>query len=182
MNTRFIKTAERISLMTPKRGDQEVIYNFLFGALHALAQAEKLNYSEASIETGKSKRRTQEVRQLATEMAKKNSLRTQGKWLAGYFFNDAIFRLGICVEHIIRYSAGKHRKKNTLHKAIRLAKENGYDIKTRIPKWNDSVKEVDALRHNSWDYMKGPNLSYLEALQLMDNLVELAEEMFNASE
>jgi hypothetical protein len=182
MNIRFIKIAERISLMTPKRGDQEVIYNFLFGALHALVQAERLDYAGESIETGKSKRRTEEVRQMAKEMAEKRSLPKQGRWLGGYFFNDAIFRLGICVEHIIRYTAGKDRKKKTLHKAIRLAKDNGYDIKTRVPKWNDSVKEVDALRHNSWDYMEGPNLSYLEAQQLMDNLVELAEELFDASE
>ncbi len=70
----FVELARRVETITPKGVEQETIYNFAFGALYALAQAERHGYPEQSSKEGKSKRRAEEIRKLAADMMKKRSL------------------------------------------------------------------------------------------------------------
>lgn len=177
MNPIFTDAASRISTMIPRNPEQEVIYTFLFGALYALARAELLRYPEEGSDPGKSASRAEEVKELAAEMVSKVQLPKDGEWLGGFYFNDAVFRLGICVEHVVRHITGL-KGRETLNVVIKVAESKGFDVKKILPGWEISKDEVDSLRHKSWDYLEGPKMQYSEALKLMENLVEFVDLVF----
>jgi hypothetical protein len=179
MNAVFAELARRIEMMRPNGTEQGVIYNFLFGSLYALAQAEALGFPMQGTHPGKSSRRSDEVRRLAGEMARGECLPQAEdlEWLNGYYFNDALFRLGVCLEHLLRYYTGLQGREQ-FPALIKKAADYGFEVGLMVPGWADIKDEVDAFRHRGFSYGEGPKTTYAQALTAIQHLVGAVEWAF----
>ena len=182
MDAVFIELARRLEAMTPKGVGQETIYNFAFGALYALAQAEQHRYPEQSSEKERSKRRADEVRKLASEMAKTRSLpeNIEGEWLGGFYFNDALFRGIVCFEHSLRYHT-QLKGNESINVLVDRARNCGFKVEEIVEDWSDIKNEVNALKHRSWDFGEGPTIPYPKSVKIIQGVIRTAEWVFEHS-
>ncbi len=180
MNPELVKLARRIETMTPKGTEQETIYNFAFGALYALASAELHGYPNQSSKPGRSKRRADEVRMLAAEMATKEALpeAVNGEWLGGFYFNDALFRGYVCFERLLRH---RTKRKGKLPNLVKKAQEGGFDVATVAPDWKDISKEVNNLKHSIKGFPEGPTITYPDAVKRVQTIIDAVEWVFKHS-
>ncbi|MDK2743219.1 MAG: hypothetical protein NDI90_09905 [Nitrospira sp. BO4] len=182
MNTLFRDLAKRMAALSPVGIEQEIIYNFLFGALYALIQAERLHYPLQMENPSKSAQRKDEVRLMAAKLAEHGHLSEQDyEWSGGFYFNDALIRMAVCLEHLLRYRTGmrKHQKFAPLIKAAES--EHGFNISEFAPNWKDCKDELDAIRHRNWDYGSGPKVSYSMALDMITRLFDAVDWAFKGN-
>jgi len=162
----------------PGDPNQTTIYNFAFGAVYALERAQQLDYQGQSQEEGKGRRRTQEVKVLLADFLKGRSLPSDGEWLAGYFYNDALFRADVCFEHITRYFTnlrGNERINALIVKALLCGFPHDY----LMPWWPKIRDEVNALKHKSHEFLEGPGLDYNDAVPHIKKLVQATTWVIN---
>ena len=131
MNSEIWKLFKELDAVKPRAGNEDhaTIYQLAFGALHALARADDLGYRGEYIATDpaeikdEQKRRGEELSQeidgLLKQILAAGTLPAQGEWLAGFYANNAFFRIDICCEHLTRYVSGNNED-NEIEKLIAL--------------------------------------------------------------
>src|SRR5262245_31527055 len=91
--------AERLVQLSPRRSDEGDLVSVALGAVYALKRAVELDYSDRDItswsDTQKAGRIIGQGRALAS-----------GRYMAGYYFNDAILRLDVAYENVLRFITG----------------------------------------------------------------------------
>ncbi len=176
----FVELAGHLSKMKPTGIQQETIYNFAFGALYALAKAERAGYPKQSEQLNRSAHRAIEVSTLASEMANKKRVpkARRGEWLGGFYFNDALFRSMVTLEHLLRYYT-RLNGNESLQRLVGEALSRGFNIETVIPDWAEIKDEVNRLKHKSWEFGQGPEIPYPDAVKIVRGVIAAAQWVFD---
>ena len=164
------RLASRIGSVTPKDPEQATLYNFGFGAIYALARAEELGYTSHARAPGIGMQRSREVKRCATAMMGRDQLPRKGKWLAGFYFNDALIRADVSYEHVTRYFTKK--RNGNIDDLIKKALSRGFPKKMLEPAWRDIRREVNKLKHKSLRFSEGPIIDYGPALIAVSTLID----------
>ncbi len=173
MDKHIMTMASQFERMRPTNVEQETYCNFAFGALHALARSEELGYRHHNRQQGKSTRRATAVGKIAARMAKRGVTAGRGEWLAGYYYNDALFRMDIAYEHILRHRTGLKNAKAP--KLLKKAVASGLPRRLLDPSWTRVHDEVNDLKHCSWEFGEGPGIEPDEAVEILRDLIKTVE-------
>src|SRR5215472_13762738 len=138
--------AARLGQLTAQSDRHSTPLNFAAGALHALAKAQVLDYDDRA-EAGKGKRMRQFASTSAQDLSHGGELPTAGDWLAGYYFNDAIIRMAVSFEHIVRHVTNKHEGEN-IDQLIAAADPLGFR-ESWGDAWRPMERELSAIRHRN---------------------------------
>jgi len=165
---RLRSIAVRLGRLKPTSSQESTPLNFSVGALFALIQAEQLKYLSQRHFSGRGLRMWEKAKGLCSKIERGEQLLERGDWLAGFFFNDAIVRIDVAFEHIVRHSIKmygpiEHRK------LIDRAGRHGFK-KEWADSWSPVHKEVNRLKHQNLKFVDGPCLKYDQALQALDYL------------
>lgn len=176
--------AELLRLVQPKIPAECTLCNFAFGALYAFSKAVSLEYLaqydeeiSPSPSIPVSRQRATEVSQLAANLAKENvplgmALPTSGKWLAGYYYNDALLRIDVCYEQVTRYFLNEQGfVSGDWLLAQSLKKDFPPDLVA--PTWPKVRGQVNDIKHKSTKKNKteGPVISPADTLKTIKLLI-----------
>jgi hypothetical protein len=167
-NERLRNIAVRLARLKPASSQEYTPLNFSVGALFALIRAEQLKYPSQRHYSGRGRRMWEKAKGLCSKIERGEQLLERGDWFAGFFFNDAIVRIDVAFEHIVRHSIKlyghiEHRK------LIDQAGRHGFK-KEWADSWSPVHKEVNRLKHENRKYADGPQLTYNKAIQALDDL------------
>lgn len=149
---------------------QSSLYNLALGAIYSLARAEQLGYPRQSPEPGRVWRRLDEVREMILRMLVEDRPPQQGEWLAGFYFNDAILRLDLAFEHVLRY-IGDLGPTAAIGEAREVATRKSFPPEL-LAIWSERGRKADnMLKHRSLEILEDPGMSFTDAVSVMENLV-----------
>lgn len=172
MNDRIKRALGQMKDLEVPRTDprHSSLYNFALGAIYSLARAEQLGYPRQSQEPGRVWRRMEEAKELVLRMLVDDQPPEQGEWLVGFYFNDAIVRLDLAFEHILRYVGN-------LGPTAAIGEVREVATRKRFPSellaiWSERGRNADnMLKHRSLEMLEDPGMSFTDALSVMENLV-----------
>lgn len=169
MNDRIKRALSQMKDLEVSGSDplQSSLYNFALGAIYSLARAEQLGYPRQSQEPDWVWRRMEEAKGLVLRMLVDGQPPEQGEWLAGFYFNDAIVRLDLAFEHILRYVGNLGPTS-----AIREVAARKRFPSELLTIWSERGRNADnMLKHRSLESLEDPGMSFTDALSVMENLV-----------
>ncbi|HXF04739.1 MAG TPA: hypothetical protein VNM72_04910 [Blastocatellia bacterium] len=172
MNDRIKKALSQMKGLEVSRSDprQSSLYNFALGAVYSLARAEQLGYPWQSQEPGREWRRMEEAKGLVLRMLVEDQPPEQGEWLAAFYFNDAIVRLDLAFEHILR-CVGNLGPTAAIGEVREVATRKSFPSEL-LTIWSERGRNADnMLKHRSLEILEDPGISFTEALSVMENLV-----------
>lgn len=176
--------AEQLRDVQPKNAASYTLCNFAFGALYAFGRAVSLEYLvqydeevSPSPSISVSRQRATEVSHLAADLAKEDvplgkALPTSGRWLAGYYYNDALLRIDVCYEQVTRYFLNEQGFVNgDWLLAQSLKKDFPPDL--IAPTWPKVRGHVNDIKHKSTKKNKteGPAISPADTLKAIKVLI-----------
>lgn len=176
--------AEQFRHVQPESPAESTLYNFAFGALYAFGRAVALDYcihyrqgtSLAKTKTV-SKERAAEAATLAANLANETvplekALPASGKWLAGYYYNDALLRIDVCYEQVTRYFL---KEQGFADGDWLLAQSLRKDFPPDLiaPVWPKIRGHVNDIKHKSTKKNKteGPSISPPDTLKAIEALI-----------
>ena len=167
MNQRLSAIASRLHNLSLSSPQQTTPFNFAVGAMYSLRRAEELCHV-SKLDPGRGLRMAVEAKQICQILATASTLPERGEWLAGYFFNDGIVRIAVAYEHLVREATGTgDNEEYAIEKVKRLGFRDGW-----LQSWKPVRHEMDRLKHKTQKFVDGPLLTYDEAIQALDCLVE----------
>lgn len=172
MNDRIKRALSQIKDLQVSRSDprHSSLYNFVLGAMYSLARAEQLGYAQPSQEPGKVWRRMEEAKAVAVRMLVEDRPPEQGEWLAGFYFIDAIVRLELAFEHVLRY-VGNLGPTAAIGEVREVATRKSFPPEL-LTIWSERGRNADnMLKHRSLEILEDPGISFSDALAVMENLV-----------
>lgn len=172
MNERIKRALSQMKDLEVSRSDpwQSSLYNFALGAIYSLARAEQLGYPRQSQEPGRVWQRMDEAMETVLRMLGEDRPPQQGEWLAGFYFNDAILRLDLAFEHILRY-VGDLGPTAAIGEAREVATRKSFPSEL-LALWSERGRKADnMLKHRSLEVLEDPGISFSDALSIMENLV-----------
>jgi hypothetical protein len=135
------------------------------GAVYALIQAKQHSFTDRS---GRAIAVTP-VAQRAVRIAS-GRVRTDGQWIAGFYFNNALFRTAAVYHRILQIVVGKDGNVPTLQgEALTLY---GHWVSIKLHKVYIQVNE---LKHDPQGIYDGRLVTYQEALTAIGDLLDLVE-------
>lgn len=172
MNDRIKRALSQMRDLQVSRSDprQSSLYNFTLGAIYSLARAEELGYPGQSQESGRVWRRMDEAKEMALRMLGEDQPPERGEWLAGFYFNDAIVRLDLAFEHILR-CVGNLGPTAAIGEVREVATRKSFPSEL-LTIWSERGRNADnMLKHRSLEVLEDPGISFTDALCVMENLV-----------
>ncbi|MGE3151997.1 MAG: hypothetical protein AB7G48_11535 [Nitrospiraceae bacterium] len=172
MNERIKRALSQMKDLEVSRSDprHSSLYNFALGAIYSLARAEQLGYPRQSQEPGRVWRRMEEAKEMVLGMLVEDRPPQQGEWLAGFYFNDAILRLDLAFEHILRY-VGDLGPTAAIGETREVATRKSFPSEL-LAIWSERGRKADnMLKHRSLEILEDPGMSFTDALSVMENLV-----------
>jgi hypothetical protein len=108
-----------------------------------------------------------------------SKLRTEGKWTAGFYFNNALFRTAAVYHRSLKILTGNEQTKNVYVDQLEPDAMNRYRD-ARNARWaNKSVRkvhsEVNDLKHDSSGIMDGRNVVFVTAIEAVGEILDLIE-------
>jgi hypothetical protein len=105
-------------------------------------------------------------------------LRTEGKWTAGFYFTNALFRTSGVYHRVLKILSGKEGQRNILGD-VRSTVQNLYQQR-RGSLWehghvNQVHKEVVELKHISDGIREGRTVPFATATEAVEELLNLIE-------
>ncbi len=105
-------------------------------------------------------------------------LRTEGKWTAGFYFNNALFRTSGVYHRALKILTGNELEKKNVGE-LRPIVENLYEQRKGSPWEHGHVKqvhdEVIDLKHTSDGIIEGRNVPFATAADAVEELLNLIE-------
>jgi len=149
--------AQRLKKLLPRNDEERRIFTFALGAIYAASWAEALGYSDTT-EPNAAELVDQARRPVLDGLAK--GIRPhEGRWVAGFYFNDALFRTDVAFERLIRYVTRDYARVAAARDVLPL---NLYDA------WNPIHEEAIGLKHYPH---RGRRTPHGELLMSLDALV-----------
>jgi hypothetical protein len=147
----------------------------LLGAVYSLIYAEYHRFEKRSQSLS-----FQDV-QAVTTRAKDISnhrVRTDGKWTAGFYYNNALFRISAVYHRALKIVTGREAEDGNVN-AFRPAAEKLYKNWRKCVWSSTNLKklhrEVNQLKHTTKGIYEGRNVQFDEAVQALDELLKLIE-------
>jgi len=107
-----------------------------------------------------------------------SKLRTEGKWTAGFYFNNALFRTSAVYHRALKILTGNEESREYVDKLERETKKI-YAERRHDPWANQSVRkvhcEVNGLKHGSSGISGGRGVEFGTAVEAIDELLNLIE-------
>lgn len=135
------------------------------GAVYALIQAKRHDFTDRAarpIEIGAVEKRALQIAA--------GRVRTDGKWVAGFYFNDALFRTAAVYHRILKIVVGKSAYAPTLR----------IDAQRLYPSWTSDElalvhSQVNDLKHTPRGIHDRRTVTYAVALAAVSELLDLIE-------
>lgn len=162
--------AGHLARLSSNSGQESTPSNFAVGALLALTKAEQLDYSSLKSSETRGLRMWRKAKGICLEIERGGDVPTHGEWLAGYYFNDAIIRIAVAYEHIVRHATKLHGKELFRQLKTEALRKRGFKQEWATS-WESVHKEMNRLKHQNLKFVDGPLLQYDQALQALDYLV-----------
>jgi hypothetical protein len=158
----------------PKQSLQACLDDLL-GAVYSLMYAKHHKFSSRPQALGQNEFLNVLVR--ARKMAS-SKLRTDGKWTAGFYFNNALFRTAAVYHRAIKIVTGNEDSREYVDKLEPEAKKRYEDV--RHASWtNGNVRkvhwEVNGLKHDSSGISGGRGVEFEMAVEAIDEILNLIE-------
>lgn len=174
----------RVVLDSPKVQSSASMQSSLddtLGAVYTLIYARHHDYDDRQHALGPQD--LQAVRIRAADMSTGN-VRTEGKWTAGFYFNNALFRISAVYHRALKIVTGKeHEKKDIYIGTLRPIAESLFHnwenrgwTNTNLAKLH---KEVNELKHAPDGIYQGRDIQFTEAVSALDELLTLIESWRN---
>jgi hypothetical protein len=173
MNIQLRALAQRLSRLRLSTAEQATPVNFAFGALYALSQAANFGYPDDRQDGSKGRGLAmwEEVQRLASRFGESGPEQVSRVWLAGYSFNNALIRIAASFEHIVRHRTGLHDK----YDPIRNEAQKQHFRDEWVTSWESVHQELNRIRHRNEEFVDGPRVSYREAVQALEHLIDALE-------
>lgn len=107
-------------------------------------------------------------------------LRTEGKWTAGYYFNDALYRIAAVYHRALKVLTGNEAKKNLyVHDLLPLA-ESEYLRRTgrsfeHVTDLDEVYREVNGLKHTSKGIIDTRSVSFQQGMDSLNKILDQIE-------
>ena len=167
------RLATRIAgLPEPKNPEQAGLHTFLFGAVYSTAQAAEYGYNARDVHPERWKRTVAEIKRLASAMGSSSTRQEDRHWLPGFHANNALLRVDVGFERVLRYVTGNR------HGNIDLLQCLGekYQFPSRLlATWRDVRKRVNVLKHRNPLQLRQERIPYRQLLRAVEHLVEAVE-------
>lgn len=138
----------------------------LLGAIYALIQAKQHDFTDRAD-------RPIEIDAVAKRASKiaAGSVRTDGKWIAGFYFNDALFRTAAVYHRVLKIVAGENASMKTLL-------QKAQDL---FPSWESNRlkiidDQVNGLKHDPSGVHNSRMARYDDVIAAVDELLVLIED------
>jgi hypothetical protein len=135
------------------------------GAVYALIQAKQHNFADRAGRPIDIKPVAQRAAQIA-----KGRVRINGQWIAGFYFNNALFRMAAVYHRILQIVVGKDGNVPSLQSEA--IGRHGLWMSIKLHKVYSQVNE---LKHESQGVYAGRLVTYHEALTATGDLLDLIE-------
>lgn len=162
--------ARRLAQLNAWHDEHTTPLNFAVGATYALGMAHALDYDDRA-EAGRGQRMWDLASAIAQDLSHGRDLPRDGEWLAGYCFNNAIIRIAVSYEHIVRHVTGMHGRED-INKLIKTATPLGF-LERWEKAWRPMHNELNAIRHRN-DFIDGPQeqVTYAFTVHSLEQLIE----------
>jgi hypothetical protein len=108
-----------------------------------------------------------------------SKLRTEGKWTAGFYFNNALFRTAAVYHRALKILTGNEQSKNVYVDTLEPDAKKRYQGVRNATWVNESVgkvhKEVNCLKHASGGIIDGRDVEFETAIKAVGEILELIE-------
>jgi hypothetical protein len=178
---RLVQFAERLKVILDRPKVQADAYlrqaldDFL-GAIYALTLSNCLDFTDRPPGTSPEPDKVQ----IRAEQVAKGLLRLDGKWMAGFHFNSALFRISAVYHRVLRVLTNEHAREVNVGKVReKLQTASPYTTWTGHP-WSftnlgDVHTEVNKLKHDSGGLGAGRDAKMAQALDAVDELLVVLE-------
>jgi hypothetical protein len=158
----------------PKQSLQACLDDLL-GAVYSLMYAKHYKFDSRPRPLGQ--KDIQNVLVRARKMAV-SKLRTEGKWTAGFYFNNALFRTSAVYHRSLKILTGSEESNKGLRDLGPLA-DKLYQETRKVPWANESVRkvhcEVNGLKHTSSGISSGRDVPFETAVRAVEEILEIIE-------
>jgi hypothetical protein len=147
----------------------------LLGAVYSLIYARNHGYDER--QQSLSPKDIQAVHIRAADMSA-GKVRTEGKWTAGFYFNNALFRLAAIYHRALKIITGRENEKlyvETLRPIAETLFQNWTKQKWTYANLTKLHKQVNELKHGADGIYEGRDVRFEEAVRAVDELLNLIE-------
>ena len=147
----------------------------LLGAVYSLMYAAHRGYSDRP--QALNAHDLQNVLIRARDMSN-GKVRTEGKWTAGFYFNNALFRLAAVYHRALKIVTGNENSGLNVNDLIVQAKTKFRQA--RKQDWSNTKthhihREVNNLKHTAEGIFQGRNVTFADSLGAVDELLTLIE-------
>jgi len=153
----------------------------MLGAVYTLIYARHHDYDDRRHALG-----PQDIQAVGVRAADMSTggVRTEGKWTAGFYFNNALFRISAVYHRALKIVTGKEHEKNEIYigtlrpiaESLFQNWENRGWTNTNLAKLH---KEVNELKHMPDGIYQGRDVQFTEAVGALDELLTLIESWKN---
>jgi hypothetical protein len=145
------------------------------GAVYSLIYARNHDYDDRQQALGQSEMRSVHIR--ATDMGT-GKVRVEGKWTAGFYFNNALFRISAIYHRALKIVANKEAKRDWADTLRPVAESLFQSWENRL--WTNTSlvnlhKEVNDLKHTASGNYHGREVKFPEAVSALNELLNLIE-------
>jgi hypothetical protein len=170
------RIAQLLSSDPPIKHSLQACLDDLLGAVYSLMYAKHFKFSDRPKALEQHDIRNVLIR--ARKMAA-SKLRTEGKWTAGFYFNNSLFRTAAVYHRSLKAVTGNEDKENIYVCDLEPIAEKNYE-KIRHTAWpNENVakvhREVNDLKHTSNGIIGGRGVKLDQAIKAVDEVLSLIE-------
>ncbi len=169
------RIAQLLGSKSPVKQSLQACLDDLLGAVYSLMYAK--HYKFASRPQALGQKDIGNVLIRARKMAV-SKLRTEGKWTAGFYFNNALFRTAAVYHRALKILTGNEESKKWVWE-LEPDAMNRYQAARHAPWANKNVSKVHAevndLKHTSSGIIDGRDVEFETAIAAVSEILELIE-------
>jgi hypothetical protein len=160
----------------PKRSLQASLDDLL-GAVYSLMYSNHYQYDDRPQPLAQADISSVVVRAMDMAVLK---VRTEGKWTAGFYFNNALFRISSVYHRVLKILTGNELTEKKVGE-LRPIVVKSYEQSKGSPWENRHVrrlhKEVNELKHASDGIIEGRDVPFTTAIEAVNEMLNLIEEL-----
>jgi hypothetical protein len=169
------RIAQLLGSKPPIKTSLQACLDDLLGAVYSLIYAKHHRFSSRPQALGQNDMGNVLVRARKMSLSK---LRTEGKWTAGFYFNNSLFRTAAVYHRSLKIVTGNEESKKYVDELEPDAKKRYEDVR-HAPWANKSVRkvhcEVNGLKHGSSGISGGRGVEFETAVEGIDEILNLIE-------
>ncbi|MEW6331417.1 MAG: hypothetical protein AB1560_08160 [Pseudomonadota bacterium] len=164
--------ASRLSRLKAKTPEEAGLILFPLGAIYSAVEAERCGFADRSANPNRWKTELNNALLAANEIAKGH--RPKGSsWVCIVHFNNALFRIDVGFERLVRYVTRKNSQK--IKVLIKAAKAKGLPAGP-LRSWERvRGQEVNKLKHRNPSSLTRQRMTYAEMTKALADLIDLVE-------